>query len=190
MVKTVTQVVLIALNKTLKVSHPLVHMILFLAIIVLFLFFCMKNTCFGYARAAFWHALSLIVVIWCVSLGLIQTLTELTLGTLFLALTISGVILICIFGLIYQKKKLPNLLHQKPGLDPSNLFKFAFKRTTVELLNALKDNFRSVGHRNAVTPEQASEADEIQVTANEDLNSSTNVLRHPREHDLIETTLD
>lgn len=150
LVKSVIEVLLISFNKAVKITNPIVHTCFYLTLFGAFLAFSLRFQCFGYKRTALWHILSLIAVIWTALLALIHQLSSDSSSVVLFALLISGWGLIVIAGVVYQIKRIPSLLYRKPGVDVSNLFRFAFKRATADIMFALKENFERVGHRNNV----------------------------------------
>lgn len=150
LVKSVIEVVLVSFNKAVKITNTKIHTCLYLALIGAFLAFSLRFQCFGYKRTALWHILSLIAVLWSGLLALIHQLSSDSSAIVLFALLISGWGAIAIFGVVYQIRRIPSLLYRKPGVDVSNLFRFAFKRATADIISALKENFERVGHRNNV----------------------------------------
>jgi hypothetical protein len=191
MVKTVVQMCIILLHKALFVFSPALQGGLFIAVFVLFFAFTIKKTCFGYHRVVFWHQLSLAAVIWSSCMGLIRVLLAQDVDSILLGLTFGGWCALVIFGLVYQHRKIPSLLYRKQGVNTNHLFKFAFKKTTLELLNALKESFSKVGHlTTVVVPVAPAESESIQVTSVEFMNTSMNISKESKERDFIETVLD
>ncbi|CAG9331427.1 unnamed protein product [Blepharisma stoltei] len=125
MIKTIIQVMLIVLNKTIKRSNDIAHGFIFSFMILLYLAFVWRFKAYNYGRFNWWHQLSLVGVAWVSCLSTINFLVE---GSSFpwVALIIAGWAIIILTGLLVQKKKYPSLLFRKKGKDTSSLFKFAF----------------------------------------------------------------
>ncbi|CAG9332940.1 unnamed protein product [Blepharisma stoltei] len=125
MVKTIVQITLIVMNKTVKRAQSTLHGVLFLLVMVLYIIFLFKFKPYNYPRFSLWQALVLIGVVW---LALLSIITQ-SLGGNELLLTfilILGLIIIALIGIYVQRKKYPSLLFRKKGHDTSTLFKFAF----------------------------------------------------------------
>ena len=183
LVKSTFEVLLISLNKAVKITNPTIHTCLYLVMFGLLLAFSIRFQCYGYRRIALWHRLILGVVIWSGFLALVSQLAESTSVGLFILLLI-GWVGVVVLGVIYQIRRIPSLLYRKPGVDVSNLFRFAFKRATAEIMSALRDNFERVGHRNSVVvlgnrgnAEDRRAASNIEVVTTEAQQVSTRV--HP-----------
>ncbi|CAG9325865.1 unnamed protein product [Blepharisma stoltei] len=125
MTKTIIQVILVVMNKTLKRGSKLAHGFAFTAVIIFKVCFIWKFKAYNYGRFNWWQLLSLIGVAWIAFLA--------TFGSLYTnsnfpytALIVCGWILITSVGLFVQRKKFPSLLFRKKGKDTSTLFRFAF----------------------------------------------------------------
>ncbi|CAG9331429.1 unnamed protein product [Blepharisma stoltei] len=125
MVKTVVQVVLIVLNKTLKRSSGVTHGFVFTFFIGLYAVFFLKFRAYNYGRYNLWLQLSLIGIAWISCLATINMLIKRH-SFPWISLILGGWCILIFIGFIIQKKKYPNLLYRKKGKDTSTLFKFAF----------------------------------------------------------------
>ncbi|CAG9331437.1 unnamed protein product [Blepharisma stoltei] len=125
MVKTVLEVTLIVMSKTLKMSSDVAHGFIFTFLILLYMAFFFKFKAYNYQRFNWWHQLSLIGVAW---VSCLSTINFLVSGSSFpwVSLIIAGWAIIVSIGLAIQRKKYPSLLYRKKGKDTSTLFKFAF----------------------------------------------------------------
>ncbi|CAG9331440.1 unnamed protein product [Blepharisma stoltei] len=125
MVKTVIQVMLVVMNKTLKRSSDIAHGFVFTVLILMYAGFVWRFKAFNYARFNWWQQLSLIGVAW---VSFLSTINFLAGGTTFpwISLILGGWVIVVLIGLAVQKKKYPSLLFRKKGKDTSTLFKFAF----------------------------------------------------------------
>ncbi|CAG9329488.1 unnamed protein product [Blepharisma stoltei] len=126
MVKTVFQVSLIVLNKTVKRAQDITHGALFTLIVIIFGIFGFKNQSFNYPRFTWWHFLTLIAVSWSSFITTINIGLGKTTNPLWVCLLAIGWVIIAMVGLYVQKKKYPSMLFRKKGKDTSTLFKFAF----------------------------------------------------------------
>ncbi|CAG9315213.1 unnamed protein product [Blepharisma stoltei] len=126
MAKTIIQITLIVMNKTVKRAEAATHGFLFLLVLLIYVIFIFKNKPYNYPRFSWWQGVSIIGVIW---LGLMTTIDILVKSKSFpwIALVIGGWVIIVSVGVYVQKKKYPSLLFRKKGKDTSTLFKFAFQ---------------------------------------------------------------
>ncbi|CAG9331430.1 unnamed protein product [Blepharisma stoltei] len=125
MVKTVVQVVLIVMNKTIKRSNDIAHGFLFTFLVIFYILILLKFKAYNYERFNWWHNLTLAGVTW---VSFLSTMNFLINGKSFpwISLILGGWGVLALIGLLVQKKKYPSLLFRKKGKDTSNLFKFAF----------------------------------------------------------------
>ena len=108
---------------------------------------CLKMKMFIYHRATLWQRCSLAAAFWTFAL----TLLEAKLHTFaLLGLWLGGCCLLAAAGSIYQRLKLPSLLYHQKGVNTMQLFRFAFQRTTLDLLAALQVSFTAVHHSGTV----------------------------------------
>ncbi|CAG9332933.1 unnamed protein product [Blepharisma stoltei] len=125
MVKTIVQITLVVMNKTVKRAESTTHGGLFIAVMVLYIIFLFKFKPYNYPRFSWWQTLISIAVVWLAFLSIIAQ----NIGGSPLILTsilVSGLIIIALIGVYVQHKKYPSLLFRKKGQDASNLFRFAF----------------------------------------------------------------
>ena len=148
-VKSVLQISLIILSKTVKQTSRIAHVFLYLGLMTLFLLFSLKFQCFGYRRTHQWHVLSIVAVIWAGVLSAAHTLTG-TFDTVFLALLLGGWIVSAIGVIGYQLLWTPSLLYRRKGVDTRPLFKFAFRPSTSEIRDALRAAFQAVRKSNRI----------------------------------------
>ncbi|CAG9319105.1 unnamed protein product [Blepharisma stoltei] len=125
MVKTIFQIAMIVMNKTIKRSQDIAHGCLFIAVLAIYTIFTFKFKPYNYARFSWWQGLILIGVTWLAFISTIAIVINRDLSVL-LAILIFGWCIIGISGLYIQKKKYPSLLFRKSAKDTSTLFKFAF----------------------------------------------------------------
>ncbi|CAG9332921.1 unnamed protein product [Blepharisma stoltei] len=125
MVKTMVQITLIVMNKTVKRAQSALHGALFITVMVLYIIFLCKFKPYNYARYSWWQTLILIGVVWLAFLSIISQNIWGNPLTLTLILG-SGLVIIGLIGIYIQYKKYPSLLFRKKGQDTSTLFKFAF----------------------------------------------------------------
>lgn len=131
LVKSVVQVTLICLSKTLKRWYPLANSILFLCIVAVYICFISMKRAYNYSRANFWQCLSLVGVFQLALLALLNdTIYHNPSFKLVILLAILWFLLIgslhVVFGVVLQCLYLPSMLYKRPGRDFSNLLRFAF----------------------------------------------------------------
>ena len=128
MVKTIYQVSIIVMNKTIGEVFAILHSFLFLATTLAFFMFTVWRRPYGYSRANLWHYVSLVCVLWLSLLSTIEPLTPNASVVMWVSLLFIGAGLICIAGLIWQIWKLPSLLYTLKGIHVVDLFKFMLSR--------------------------------------------------------------
>ena len=147
--KSVLQVTLVLLNKTLKQTYPEVYRSLFASLIALSFAYSFRVKCYNYIRAQFWQKVALGTVLWTAVMSIVQASTH-SEGVVWETVTLLGYVTAVVLGLGYQSVCLPSYLTSKSGVDSTVLFRFAFQRTTTDLLCELRDCFRRAGHRNEI----------------------------------------
>ncbi|CAG9319095.1 unnamed protein product [Blepharisma stoltei] len=125
MIKTIIQIILIVMNKTVKRTQDITHGILFILVMIIYIVFLFKFKPYNYSRFNLWQNLSLIGVVWLALLSIVVLGTKgnSLILTVFLFL---GWLAIIFYGLYIQRKKYPSLLFRKKAHDTSSLFRFAF----------------------------------------------------------------
>ncbi|CAG9319127.1 unnamed protein product [Blepharisma stoltei] len=149
MVKTIIQVALIVMNKTVKRAQDITHGVLFIAVMIIYIVFLYKFKPYNYSRFNLWQNLSLIGVVW---LAILSTVALGTKGnsvilTIFLFV---GWLIIGLIGLYIQRKRCPSLLFRKKGHDTASLFKFAFTfgKSSRKALNRIAPSSGSLESQN------------------------------------------
>ena len=125
MLKSVFQVVLIILNKTLKRFDKETHAIVFILLISCYLAaICVKNS-YNYSRTRLWHKIGTFGIIW---LAMILILNEYAYSNqvLWICLLFAGWIISIVAGFLFQTKKYPNLLYRQPQKDIEKIFRWMF----------------------------------------------------------------
>jgi hypothetical protein len=84
MVKSVLQVFLISLAKTLGKHEVLAHHLLFMTVIACLLLYAYKQRAFNYDVMNLWHAISIMCLEWLAFLNFIECLTDETLVLIIL----------------------------------------------------------------------------------------------------------
>ncbi|CAG9319103.1 unnamed protein product [Blepharisma stoltei] len=125
MIKTIVQVSLIVMNKTVKRAQNIIHGVLFIFIMIFYITFLFKFKPYNYSRFSLWQNLSLIGVTWQAILSTIALGVKGN-SIILTVLLFSGWFIIIVFGLYIQRKKYPSLLYRKKPHDTTSLFKFAF----------------------------------------------------------------
>ncbi|CAG9313848.1 unnamed protein product [Blepharisma stoltei] len=125
MVKTVVQVSLVVMNKTIKRAQSTVHAVLFVAVLICYVIFVHKYKPYNYQRYSWWEFISLIAVIW---LSILATINAEINGSSYgwIMTLLAGWLAIGAYGFLIMRKKYPSLLFKAKGHDTSALFQFAF----------------------------------------------------------------
>lgn len=148
MEKTIFQVTLIVLNKTLKRVWPLAHGIAFSTVILAFTGLSIRTSPFNYSRPNLWHCVLLLgnlslSVLYCLNEAdiLSRTTSVYVLLGVWTALVLAGVAVQCL--------RCPSLLYRKKGLDIAILFQFQLTNrvpasSIAPRLNKAKDQIDTV----------------------------------------------
>ncbi|CAG9315212.1 unnamed protein product [Blepharisma stoltei] len=149
MAKTIIQITLIVMNKTVKRAEAATHGFLFLLVLLIYVIFIFKNKPYNYPRFSWWQGVSIIGVMW---LGFLTTIDILTNNSNFpwIALVICGWAIIISVGVYVQRKKYPSLLFRKKGKDTSTLFRFAFQFGNRSRVSA--DEFNRMRRSSKIAP--------------------------------------
>jgi hypothetical protein len=126
MVKTIFQVTIIVLAKTVGKSDYLIHTVCFLLLFIAFLLSNAKFRAFNYKVLSGWHIASLIGILWLEILNLCDRLTSEHL--IYVILLFSGWAVIAIVAQIIITKKFESNLYfdDNPDLDKLYAFNFQF----------------------------------------------------------------
>ncbi|CAG9332923.1 unnamed protein product [Blepharisma stoltei] len=125
MVKTIVQIILIVMNKTVKRAQNLLHGALFILVMGLYIGFLFKFKPYNYPRFSWWQTLVSIGVGWLALVSVVEQSIDAG-PIILLSVLCFGFLIIGFLGLYIQRKKYPSLLFRKKGQDTSNLFRFAF----------------------------------------------------------------
>jgi hypothetical protein len=113
MSKSVVQVFLISLSKTVGKEQILAHHITYITIVGSILLYGFRQRAFNYDIMNLWHKTSLICIVWLAILNFIEYLTR---ETLVLAILLFvGWFLIFIVGYVIKKKLYTNMLYFEPN---------------------------------------------------------------------------
>jgi hypothetical protein len=116
MLKSVIQMIIIDLAKTLGKHNETGHLFIYLFLTFAFFLHSFRFKPFNYARLSMWHTFSLGGVYW---LALVNTLDHMTQERLaYVILLFAGWGLLAIIGFLLQVKKFPSMLktHRHPDL--------------------------------------------------------------------------
>jgi hypothetical protein len=140
MTKSVIQVFLISLAKTVGKQEVLVHHLLFMAIVTCLLFYAYKQRTFNYDVMNLWHTVSIMCLAWLAILNFIEYLTRETLALVILLLI--GWFSMILTGFLIKRQRYVSLLFFKQNEHLQELFAFGFQ------FNALMENSRIFASRN------------------------------------------
>lgn len=138
MLKSVYQVTLIVLNKTLKRYSAEAHDIVYLLLIFAYLAFLTKAKAYNYERLNMWQILGIGSIMW---LGVICTIFNYAYQnqTALVIVLFFGWIFIGIFGLLLQRKKYPSMLMKKDPKQIDRMFRWMCGlETDIEIFNSVK----------------------------------------------------
>jgi len=148
MEKTVFQVTLIVLNKTLKRVWPLAHGIAFSAVILAFTGVSIRTSPYNYSRPNLWHC---ILLLGNLSLSVLYCLheTETIRRTTGVYILLGAWAVLVLAGLAVQCFRCPSLLYRKKGTDITLLFQFQLTNrvsasSITHRLNKAKDQVDTV----------------------------------------------
>jgi len=126
--KTIYQIAIIVLNKTLKAYHLLSHLTTFLFLTVVFCGVTLKWQPYGYSRPNLWHSLCLLGVIWLSLVVLAELVVQRGAAYIWICVFVGGLGLLLVVGIVVQRLKCPSLLYRKKGIHVVALFHFMFSR--------------------------------------------------------------
>jgi hypothetical protein len=116
MLKSVIQMIIIDLQKTLGKHDEDAHLFLYLFLTFAFFIHSVRYKPFNYPRVSMWHTLSLAGVYWLALVNTLDHMTEENLAYVILLFVGWGCLIIA--GLIIQAKRIPSMLitQQHPDL--------------------------------------------------------------------------
>ena len=120
---TIFQVIIVVLNKTLKIYHQVVHGYTVSGIIIAFIALTIVMRPYNYARSYAWQLISLVLALWAILICTVFRYSEDIL--LWSLVEFIGLIAILILGLIVVSK-CPPMIASSKGADISLLFLFQF----------------------------------------------------------------
>ena len=88
----------------------------------------MKWRPYGYNRPNLWHSISLLSVLWLTLLSLVNLSTDQVPDMVWMGLFISGIALLCLFGVVWQFLRMPPMLYRSKGIYVGDLFRFMLSR--------------------------------------------------------------
>mmetsp|Transcript_12924 Transcript_12924/g.24005 ORF Transcript_12924/g.24005 Transcript_12924/m.24005 type:complete len:317 (+) Transcript_12924:705-1655(+) len=124
MLKSVFQVNVAVLSKTLKTESRTAHGLIYLGALICFFAFIMKVKPFNYERANLWLKVSMIMLIWSTMVLVVNELATVPISA-SLGICLGGWGLIFL-GFLLSLRRLPLLLTRPKGKDTKTLFRFAF----------------------------------------------------------------
>jgi len=132
MLKTIYQVTLIVLSKTVKRIWPFAHSVAYTGVSLAFTVLVIWRKPFNYARPNLWQVVLMAGIVWlgllsCISAGLDYV------GNLVLVVVLlSGWGLLLSIGTVVQFRRFPSQLHRRKGRDVTLLFKFQLQKGSVD----------------------------------------------------------
>jgi hypothetical protein len=125
MLKSVIQMFIIALSKTVGKHSYETHLFIFMIFSFAFFVHSLKFKPFNYARLSMWHSLSLGGVYWLALLNILDKMTSANMA--YVILLFVGWAAIVGLGLVLQTKKYPSMLKTYKHPDLMQLYKFAWQ---------------------------------------------------------------
>ncbi|CAG9335588.1 unnamed protein product [Blepharisma stoltei] len=125
MVKSLLQVCIIVLNKTVKVYSQSLHGACYILLFSGFLLFCIKKKPYNYDRCNLWSIISYCAIIWSVSLSSLFWILPVKIYSIWVALEYIGWGSMIAFGLYFQQKLYPSLLYSEEAPDITLFFRFS-----------------------------------------------------------------
>jgi cytochrome bd-type quinol oxidase subunit 2 len=125
MVKTVNQVILIIIRKSIQPISMTTHAIMFLFVMTAYAIFCYRVMTFNYKRMWLWTFLSLIGVIWLGFLAAVSNIDGEHIA--YLIVFCLGLLVIVVVGIVVQNKYYPSLLKNSKGIHIQKVFDFGFR---------------------------------------------------------------
>ncbi|CAG9335587.1 unnamed protein product [Blepharisma stoltei] len=150
MVKSLLQVCIIVLNKTVKVYSQSLHGACYILLFLGFLLFCIKKKPYNYDRCNLWSIISYCAIIWSVSLSSLFWILPVKMYSIWLAFEYIGWGLMIAFGLCYQKNHYPSLLYSEEAPDITLFFRFSLGSTI--LASEINESNRERSHRKKYLP--------------------------------------
>ncbi|CAG9309823.1 unnamed protein product [Blepharisma stoltei] len=136
--KTVFQVIIVCMNKTIKVYDESLHGFCCLFIFIIFIYICLKQRPYNYHRMNLWLIISYIAILWSFIISLAYRMLNVDSGILWMMLNLVWLILIVV-GITIQCKWCAGLLISDKKIDIKFFFKFEMSRNvTADDINRMK----------------------------------------------------
>ncbi|CAG9309812.1 unnamed protein product [Blepharisma stoltei] len=124
MLKSVFQVSVIVLNKTVKTFSQSLHGLLYNILLIIFIYICYKKKPYNDSRMNLWQIISYFAILWSVSISSLYYLLHTKLANLWLLPQVIGWILLIAIGLYLQSKYCPSMLFNQQGVEIVKFIKF------------------------------------------------------------------
>lgn len=141
-VKNLSYIALVVLNKTIKDKYPLPHGIIFGVIIIGVLLFVMVKSPFNFDRANLWARVFTVCVLWNTLICTISIAAS-SQNFVWLILQMVGWLTIIIISIIFQSRLPPSFVITLKGRNINELFRFAFG-----LAEYAKSSYRKADYEN------------------------------------------
>ncbi|CAG9309810.1 unnamed protein product [Blepharisma stoltei] len=125
MLKSVFQVSVIVLNKTVKTFSQSLHGLLYNILLSVFLYICYKKKPYNDSRMNLWQIISYFAILWSVTLSSLYWLLPEKSAKIWLLSQFIGWIFLIAIGLYLQKKYCPTMLFNETGVQIGKFFKFS-----------------------------------------------------------------
>ncbi|CAG9309845.1 unnamed protein product [Blepharisma stoltei] len=132
MLKSLCQIGIIVLNKTLKPVNSALFGLIYIIVFLSFTIFCIKRKPYNYHRFNLWLSVSHFAVLWSLVVSSIFLVSGNRFTLFWIFLEYLGWIIIIIAGVLIQTKFYPSLLYREKTLDISLFFRFSLGRNAME----------------------------------------------------------
>ncbi|CAG9313527.1 unnamed protein product [Blepharisma stoltei] len=126
--KSIFQIIAVALNKTLKRYSQSLEGLIYLIFSIFLIIFMIYHKPYNYERYNLWAVISLIALSWSLILSSLYYIVPYLDYKFWIILQFGGWLIIILFALYFQHKKLPSLLFSAKGVEISIFFKFALSK--------------------------------------------------------------
>ncbi|CAG9309825.1 unnamed protein product [Blepharisma stoltei] len=129
MVKSVFQVSIIVLNKTVKPQSQALHGLSYSALLCVLIFICIKKKPYNESRMNLWQIISYLAILWSVVLSSLYWIIPTKIMEAWILSEYLGWIILIIVGLYIQKLYCPTMLFNEPGINVVKLFRFSLGKS-------------------------------------------------------------
>ncbi|CAG9309836.1 unnamed protein product [Blepharisma stoltei] len=129
MAKSVFQVSIIVLNKTVKPQSQALHGLFYSVLLCILIFICMKKKPYNESRMNLWQIISYLAILWSVVLSSLYWIIPTRMPDAWILSEYLGWIFLFIIGLYIQKNYCLSMLFNEPGINIVKLFRFSLGKS-------------------------------------------------------------